>query len=245
MIAMLLGSPRPLGISELARELDLSKSTVHGILHTLNHLGLLEKDETKRKFQPASEIVSLWREALLKGPLKRAGHAWLEAFSRQQGLTTLTGVFLGGKVLIVDAVVAPAFSIAAYSGQIIPIWAGALGKAYLATLSRGKAKALTDELAQHSPLSRADYLAHVEQARQTGVAIDRDEYLEGVCALAAIIREGKGIDPTSAVWCVGLTPAISAERLGALVPRVRELAGRVRNELESWGAGVEPFRVSV
>jgi DNA-binding IclR family transcriptional regulator len=37
----LSGSPKPMGVSELARLLDLPKSTVHGLCHTLTDLGLL------------------------------------------------------------------------------------------------------------------------------------------------------------------------------------------------------------
>ncbi|MEW6263117.1 MAG: IclR family transcriptional regulator C-terminal domain-containing protein [Thermodesulfobacteriota bacterium] len=232
VIQTLLHSPWPLGISELARVLSLSKSTLHGLVHTLANLGLLEKEnENGRNYQPSTLILSLWREALLKGNLARCARPLLTAFSERQALTTLAGVFINARVLVVEAVLAPGFSIAAYAGQWLPAWAGALGKLLLAALPPDRAEALAPRMAAQGPLGLEAYLAEVDQARQSQVALDREEYLKGVCALAAAVASGRPLEPLTAVWTVGLAPSLTGARMKDLTPEVRSLAEEIGRRL--------------
>ena len=232
ILTTLFRSPWPLGISELARELNYSKSTVHGLVHTLANLGLLETlSESGRGIRPTDAVVSLWREAQLKGPLAKAARPLLTDFSENHNLTTLAGVFLPGRVLIVEAVLAPGFSVAAYTGQMVPARAGALGKALLASLPPDRALKMARKLAADASIGPAAYLAEVEEARRTKVALDREEYLEGVRALAATVDSGRPLDPLVAVWAVGLAPSLSDVRMEALAPELRALAEEVRRRL--------------
>lgn len=224
----LLSSPWPLGISELARHLDLSKSTVHGLVHTMVRLGLLEPDEPHgRGFKPSSTILDLWKEALLKGALAQAARPLLQAFTQRHELTALAGYFLHARVLVVEAVLAPGFGISAYAGQMLPVWAGALGKLLLATLPPKRSRALAPQLAAHGPLKAKAYLGEVEQARAGGVALDREEYLKGVRAMAAAVPPGRPLEPLGAVWAVGLAPALENGRLEALAVELKAVADEI------------------
>ena len=228
IMTALIGSPWSLGISELSRQLDLSKSTVHGLVHTLEELGLLERETAdERKYRPAGRIVGLWREAQLKGNLARAARPLLDAFSERHGLTALAGVFLPGKVLVVEAVLAPGFSISAYAGQMVPVWAGALGKLLLASMPPRRAQTLVERMAEKSRLDQKAYLAEVRQARKAGVALDREEYIEGVRALAAAVPSRKPQAVLRAVWVVGLAPAMDEARLAVLSPELVSLGREI------------------
>jgi IclR family acetate operon transcriptional repressor len=216
-----------MGLSELARETGQSKSTVHGLIHTLVHLGWVEAAGDAKGYQPASALVDLWREALLKGPLAQAAKPLLAAFSEEHGLTTLAGVFIQSRVLVVQAVLAPGFSISAYPGQWLPVWAPALGKALLASIPQGRMKRLARPMADRGPLDRRTFLAHVEAARAEGVALDREEYLSGVRALAALIPPLGSLEPQGAVWAVGFSSDLSDARMATLAPRIKRLAETV------------------
>ena len=224
----LLSSPWPLGISELARHLDLSKSTVHGLVHTMVRLGLLEQDGPNgRGLKPAEAILDLWKEALVKGALAQTSRPLLQAFSQRHELTALAGYFLHGRVLVVQAVLGPGFGISAYAGQMLPVWAGALGKLLLATLPPKRSRALAPQLAAHGPLKARAYQMEVEQARATGVALDREEYLKGVRAMAAAVPPGGTLEPLGAVWAVGLAPALEDSRMEALALELKAVADEI------------------
>ena len=234
----LLSSPWPLGISELARHLDLSKSTVHGLVHTMVRLGLLEQDENQgRGFKPATAILDLWTQALVKGSLAQTARPLLEAFTQRHELTSLAGYFLHGRVLVVEAVLAPGFGISAYAGQMLPVWAGALGKLLLATLPPKRARALAPQLAAYGPLKSKAYQEEVEQARASGVALDREEYLKGVRAMAAAVPPGGPLEPLGAVWAVGLAPALENGRLEALALELKAVADETGWRLKEKEAG--------
>lgn len=228
----LIVSPWPMGISELARDLGLSKSTVHGLVHTLTDLGLLDTaPEDGTKFRISETVLSLWREALLKGPMARAAKPLLVEFSERHGLTALAGVFLQARVLVVEAVTAPGFGIAAYAGQVLPAWAAALGKVLLAAHPGRRVGRLARDMASHGPLDAQAYLDEVEQTRLTGVALDREEYLPGVRALACPLPITGPLQPFGAVWAVGLAPSLDDRRLTALAPELLDLAGRLRRRI--------------
>ena len=224
----LLLSPLPLGISELSRQLTLGKSTVHGLVHSLLALGVLELEKNSGpKFRPSRDLMSLYREALLKGTLAKAAGPLLESFSERHGLTALAGVYLQARVLIVEAHVAPGFSLSAYAGQSVPASAAALGKALLAWLDPDQAERLAGRMASGSPLSKEAFLDQVKEARLLGVACDREEYLEGVRAMACMVPPAKPLDPLGAIWMVGLAPSLSEAKMTELLPELRNMARQV------------------
>ena len=225
---VLTASPRPMGISDLARELNLGKSTVHALVHTLVNLGLLEAaPENGRGFRPSETILAPWREALLKSPLARASEPLLTAFSDRNNLTALAGVFLHNKVLIVKAIRAPGFSISAFSGQLVPAWAGALGKLLAATTPPVQVRKKASWIAGKGPLDMKTFLAEVEETRIAGAAFDREEYINGVRALAARIPLNEPFQPLGAVWAVGLAPSLDDARLRLLGPELKSLAEEI------------------
>jgi IclR family KDG regulon transcriptional repressor len=228
IVTTLITSPWPMGISDLARTLDYSKSTVHGLIHTLVNLGVLEfSKHDARKIQPSRTIFRLWKESLLKGSLAKAAPPLIRAFSEKHDLTTITGFFLSARVLIVDAVLGSGINVAAYPGQMVPVTAAALGKVLAATLPPKQEAALARYLSSKSPLSTSRYSTEIKSARETGVAFDREEYLQGVRALAAAIPSGDPLTPLAAVWIVGLNPNLPEERMHDLVPELRRLADAV------------------
>ncbi|MFH1137952.1 MAG: IclR family transcriptional regulator [Pseudomonadota bacterium] len=239
----LLCSPWPLGISDLARELDLGKSTVHGLVHTLVNLGLLEMaGENGRGVRPASTVLSLWREALLKGALAESSEPLLASFSERHGLTTLAGVFLHARVLIVKAVRAPGFGISAYAGQLVPAWAGALGKILAAALPPARVRQLASRMAAKGPVPPRAYLQEIEAVRSSGVSYDRGEYIVGVRALAALVRPDGPFQPLGAVWAVGLAPSLDDGRLEALGPELKALAEEIGRRAAEWGRKNNEFK---
>jgi len=224
----LVRSPWPLGISALARDLGLGKSSVHALVHTLSHLDFLEKvTKDSRLFQPAGPLWEFWKHSQLAGPLSQAARPFLADFSVKHQLTTLAGLFSAGRVLVVAVVVAPGFGVAAYSGQVLPAGIGALGKLLLASLNPDQARRLAPAILARGPLTKKNYLAELESTRTTGVALDREEYLPGVSALAAALPSETKARPLRAVWAVGLAPALDRARLKELTPELRSLAAQV------------------
>jgi DNA-binding IclR family transcriptional regulator len=164
--------------------------------------------------------------------LAKAAPPLIRAFSEKHDLTTITGFFLSARVLIVDAALGSGINVAAYPGQMVPVTAGALGKVLAATLPPKQERALVKYLAVKSPLSASQYSAEIASARETCVAFDREEYLQGVKALAASIPSRDPLTPLAAVWIVGLKPNLPEERMHDLVPELRLLADAISRGMD-------------
>ena len=54
-----LAAHGPSGLIEIARALDLNKSTTHRILRSLHYLGYVEQDETTGKYQLTSRLETI------------------------------------------------------------------------------------------------------------------------------------------------------------------------------------------
>jgi DNA-binding IclR family transcriptional regulator len=116
-------SPAPLGTSEVARRLRLAKSTVHGLLRSLEEVGAVEEVRQRYRLGPAVErLASL-------GELRRRWRPVLERLADEAGETAFLGQPRGSRVAIVDEVLgtgAPVVS--APVGSFVPATAGAIGK---------------------------------------------------------------------------------------------------------------------
>ena len=106
-------------------------------------------------------------------------------------------------------------------GVSIPLMAGAVGKVFLARLSNQDALALIEDkgLPTFTPRSIVDpdaYLEELSRVRQQGYAVDDEEYLPGVKAVAAGLGNHRGLP--LAVWVVGFAGAMD----DAVMPRIIE-----------------------
>ena len=81
-------------------------------------------------------------------------------------------------------------------GETFPLYCTANGKAYLAQLSEDEIVALIGrEYPARTPhtLTRfSELLPELEEARQRGIAFDREEHMEGVCAAGTAFRDQLG-----------------------------------------------------
>lgn len=105
-------------------------------------------------------------------------------------------------------------------GGTIPFLAGAVGKAYLASLSETQALAVIQEkgLRKYTSASILDetaYLKELARVRRDGFALDNEEYLAGVNALAMSLGLHRGLPLL--VWVVGFTYSMPKERMPQII----------------------------
>jgi DNA-binding IclR family transcriptional regulator len=89
------------------------------------------------------------------------------------------------------------------------------------------------ELPQHTPRSIVDenkYLAELEEVRRKGYAIDDEEYLTGVRAVAVGLNNIKG--PPMAVWTVGLSGNMGSEKIQSAIDIMTAAAPQLRNTMD-------------
>lgn len=200
--------PAPVGVSELARDLDLPRSSVHLMLSTLQEAGWLDRLDGGR-YRLSMAIVRLGQAALEQADLGRRALPTMEALAAATGEAVSLSVLDGGEALIVQRVesghvlrtdlrVGTRMSLASSaSGRILVAFASA---AQLAALDRLQVPRLSQTL--------------LDDILREGVAVSVDEFFAGISAVAAPVRDPSGhvVAALSLAWPTGrLNPSASVD----------------------------------
>jgi DNA-binding IclR family transcriptional regulator len=120
-------------------------------------------------------------------------------------------------------------------GTRLPLLAGATGKAFLSMLDEKVAREVIRKmgLLRYTSKSVTDskrFLREVEETKERGYAIDDEEYLLGVRAVAAPIPISS--HPPVAIWAVGFTSSLTDEKMGVIIPEVQKTAREISRAVE-------------
>jgi IclR family KDG regulon transcriptional repressor len=213
ILELLVRSKKPMGISDISNALNYNKSTVFNIVYTLNDLGILENGR-HNEFRPGTQLYVLGKAASLGSQLIRTVHPYLEEINQRTKLSAFLGIRSGLRAIIVDKVDS-AFDIKISSeiGMKLPLLAGAGGKALLSQLSDTEIDKILSQnklnrFTRYSCVNKQKYKEMIEKTRQAGIALDREEYIEGICAFAVPLNINR-TDSQAAIWAVGLKRQVS------------------------------------
>ncbi|MGD9159849.1 MAG: IclR family transcriptional regulator [Desulfobacteraceae bacterium] len=134
ILELMTETKRPLGFTEIVRELGLNKSTVFNILHTLDDIGVVDKGPDGL-FHLGSKLFILGNAAAVSSDLIRTVHPYLDKINSEYRLSAFLGILSGKNVIIIDkADKAQKIKISSEIGGKISVFAGAAGKALLSQL---------------------------------------------------------------------------------------------------------------
>ena len=92
-------------VNQVARDMGLSRSTVHRMLTTLSYYQFVEQDEYSRAYKPGPALVDIGLSAVSKIDIRAASHAALAHLRDLTGETTHLGIMRGATdVLYLDSV---------------------------------------------------------------------------------------------------------------------------------------------
>jgi len=133
ILRLLSGATRLHGVGELAGELGLSKSTVHGLLRTLQHVGFAEQDRASGKYRLGAALLHMGSSYLDGSELRNRALNWADALASRSDESVRIGTLHDGRVLVGHHVFRPDDTRQALdAGTLMPAHASALGKVLLA-----------------------------------------------------------------------------------------------------------------
>jgi IclR family transcriptional regulator, acetate operon repressor len=190
ILAAFSSARQDLGVSELATELGLHKSTVSRLLAVLQARGLVRRDGDR--FSPGPELARLGMVAVRSLALAQVAAEPLERLAEQTGETINLAVRQADQALNVHQVQSTHFvGMTDWTGRGAPLHATANGKALLAFGNGG----LPEVLEQLTPLTIADRAAleqELEAVRRRGYATAVEELERGLHAVAAPVFDSTG-----------------------------------------------------
>jgi len=198
-------------LSELVDELELNKSTAHGILGTLVDERVLLRDPVTLRYRLGPALIRLGHLAHEQIDVRRIARPEMESLVQQIGKTVLLGTFHDDDIVIIDKVdPVGRLHVSATIGQRIPFSAGSFGRVFLAWMPPEEVERLiaTHGLQAFTPASITDpeeLRAELARVREQGYAVDdREEYLLGVRAVSVPLR-GVDDDVVAGLTIVGFT----------------------------------------
>jgi DNA-binding IclR family transcriptional regulator len=230
--------PGRLGLGDLAERVGLAKTTVHGLLRTLQEHGLVEQHLDTDKYQLGPELLQLGNSYLDLNELRSRSLAWSELLATRVGEAVRVGVPHSGAVLIVHHVFRPDSSLQLLEvGALLPLHATGLGKALLAYLDDDYVTDLVAEglpkLTGHTLVSAAALRRELTAVREVGYAVEREESLLGEGGVAAPIFDRTG-EPIGAVGVAGPKERLLRKnRLADVSGEVIEAARGISRDLGS------------
>jgi len=225
-----------MGISEIARGLDMAKSTVHGMACALEELGAVRRDPATKRFTLGFTLFELGKTAYSQIDLKDLARPVMEGLMEKTHASVFLGVLNWDHVTILD-IVEPRTDLKITSpiGATIPLLAGAVGKVFLAMLDEEQALKIirSKGLTRYTPNTITDpdrYAEEIRRVKDQGFATDDEEYILGVRAVAAPLAGGSHL--MAAIWAVGFKAGLDEERLKALTAFTKEAAETIRQKIE-------------
>ncbi|MCX9191542.1 IclR family transcriptional regulator [Carbonactinospora thermoautotrophica] len=218
-----------LGVSEIARRLGLAKSTVHRLLTTLCARGLAEKNPQTCRYRLGFRLYELGQLAISRFELRQAALPLLEELRERTGCTIHLAIPDGADIVYVERLqTLRGMRLMTNVSRRLPAHCTSSGKAIAAfdpAVAQARRAAGFPQLTSCSIRSAADYDRELEAVRRTGYAVNHDEALVGLSAVAAPVRDREG-RARAAISLVGLTREIE----GAIERNAR-LAQAAANKL--------------
>jgi IclR family pca regulon transcriptional regulator len=196
-------SDRPLiGVSELSRGLDLSRSTAHRYVVTLTKLGYLQQDPDSKRYRLGPKVLDLGFSAINSMDLREVSAPYLRQLSDETEHTVNLAILDGTDVVYIERCRAarpgqPEIDLNLHVGSRLPAYCTAMGKAILAFLPRERLDELIDHIdfVPRGPNTLTDakaFRAELEKIRASGIAVNDEELAYGLRSIAAPIRSHSG-----------------------------------------------------
>lgn len=187
-------SPRA-GVTEIARALDINKSTCFNILATLAHHGAVAKLPGQTKYQLGPKLAELGAAARRHYGQRDQLRRQLEGLVTATGLVCVIGQALGDETsfVIIDQI-APvgvrSRSPAPPVGSVFPLTGPAMGRALLSCFDEEDAVGIVRHLNPAlTPAEENTWRRQLRKVRHFGYATSVEQYKDGVNAVAAPIEQ--------------------------------------------------------
>ncbi|PYI53459.1 IclR family transcriptional regulator [Paenibacillus flagellatus] len=225
---------RPLGVSEVARKLQLNKSVVHRLMLTLLSHGYLEQLKNTDKYMVGPKAFELGSVYTNSTNLVDEGKKILIELVDRVGFTAHLAILEKDSVLYMVNVEPDHLKyLFGAVGQRRPVYNTALGKCLTAWLPEEQvAKVLEhcsfEKTTEHTIGSFEEFRKELERVRQLGFAVDNEESSYGVRCFAAPVRSKDG-DVIAAISTSGY--GVAEEKMNELGFTVKSLASQLSRRI--------------
>jgi DNA-binding IclR family transcriptional regulator len=236
ILELLKGEGREMTLMDIAKATGWHKSSVHKLLVTLNHHGILERDPLTRRYYIGITMAEYGRIALNNLDIRVTAKPFLKELMDYSNETAVLAILKRTKMIMIDKR-EPFLNIrvSPFIGMRFQATATANGKALLAWLPEDQVREILEieglpKSSKKAILDVDAYSADLAETRRRGYAVDREEVYEGVSGVAAPVFTpgGKAIATLS---IVGPEFRMTEEKIRDFGSKCVELAAKLTDRL--------------
>jgi IclR family acetate operon transcriptional repressor len=233
-------SQRAVSVSDLARSIGLNVSTVFRLLQTLMGRGYVEQERDNRGYMLGPRFFQMGSAYLQGSDLAAIARPHLEALRDSVGETAYLVIFSQGEIVqLGKADGKQAVSATIRSMVREPAYCTATGKVLLSGLAADELENYVARVQLHAftpqtVTSKAQLRREIAKVRESGYAVDNEEYVPNLCCVSVPVRDRNGGAPVAAIsiampkmrfkktfvpqWCALLTEkaALITQQLGLI-----------------------------
>ncbi|MDN5362803.1 MAG: IclR family transcriptional regulator, regulon repressor [Moorella sp. (in: firmicutes)] len=221
-----------MSLAEIARELDLPKSTLHGLLSTLRDFGYIEQSAFDGRYRLGVHLFEIGNAVANNWDVRRVAAPHIQRLVDELGETVHLVILDKGEVLYIDKREShQSLRIVSQVGMRLPAHCTGVGKVLLAYLHPARvrqivaAKGLTRYTKNTiTDLNRLE--AELTRIRQLGYAVDNEEIMESLRCVAAPLRDLNG-QVCAAISVSGPAARMEGERLQLAIEHLTRTAAEI------------------
>ena len=222
-------------LSEIARRIERSKSTVFNLLTTLEAEGFVSRDPATRLYHLGARLIPLGAAAAREARPLAAAMSGARAIAADTGLSVAVAQAIDGAVAqVIDRATPPSgLHVGITIGDRYGVFDGAIGKSLLAGMAaeeaaRAVARSRPTAHTGRTITDRAALLADVAEVRRRGWATSVGELNENNAVSATIARPTG--EPALILAALGFAGQLTPERMSEVGERLRALSESVSIE---------------
>jgi DNA-binding IclR family transcriptional regulator len=185
-----------LGVTDIARRVDLHKSSVSRILATLERAGYVDRDDSTGRFQLGLGLIALTGPLLANLDVRRVAQPELEELTRRTGETSALLVWNGHESVVVEHVPSPKpVAHTAAVGTRYDTYQSASVQVFLSEMPAAEVQRLFDRRRLVGPDDgqTAAYLDELRATRAQGFAVNDGRTSIEEVGISAAIHDHRGI----------------------------------------------------
>jgi DNA-binding IclR family transcriptional regulator len=186
-------------LAEIHKVLGINKSTAHSILNALREAKLAERNEASGRWSLGFKLLELGMAYYRTNPFFQRFDQVAEKIKAVCRESVYYAVMRGTQILYIhiSAERSHALTVGMMPGDTIPATCSAMGKALLIDLPDAEIRSLFKDAVFERRTERSirdveGLIADIAAAREGGYGFNNEENEQGVCGIAAPVRDGQG-----------------------------------------------------
>lgn len=226
-ILNLFNKNKTMGVSEIAKSLELNKKTAFGIIETLEYYGYLEQDQETRKYSLGISLMELGTRYSERLDIRKIAMEYMPRLQEQTGESVQLAIYHKGHVVYIARASTPNYiQIVSREGKVTPAHSTATGKVLLAYKSVEE----LEEFFEHNELirctpntitTREGLMEELLKIRKQGYSVDNEEDESGLQGIAMPIFDRRG--RVVAALSIGfMSKTFNQEMIESYLPQISE-----------------------